>query len=88
VLPEPLDARISIRLSDSEKKLVRYPSLWPAQRRRCSRLSAPKLRDVYPEFADKYSHLFRNGSHWRITDAEFDKLADGIRQAGRRYSSV
>jgi len=52
----------------------------------CSPLSvAPKLRDVYPQFADKYAHLFRNGSHWRITDDEFDKLAEIISNAGRRY---
>ena len=54
----------------------------------CSPLkSAPKLRDIYPEFAEKYAHLFRNGSHWRISEAEFDKLAEAIRQAGRPYSS-
>jgi hypothetical protein len=53
----------------------------------CSPLAAaPKLRNVYPEFADKYAHLFRNGSHWRIRDDEFDRLAGEIRKAGRAYA--
>ena len=52
----------------------------------CSPLSsAPRLRDIAPEVADKYARLFRNGSHWQITDQEYEKLAGAIERAGRPY---
>jgi hypothetical protein len=47
--------------------------------------SAPLLREVAPEVADKYAKLFRNGSHWQITDEEYEKLAAAIERNGRRY---
>jgi hypothetical protein len=54
----------------------------------CSPLSAaPELRDVSPEFADKYRKRFRNGSHWQITDEEYDLLASAVEDAGRPFSS-
>jgi hypothetical protein len=52
----------------------------------CSPLSsAPLLRDVAPEVADKYAKRFRNGSHWKITDNEYEPLARAIEAAGRPY---
>src|ERR1700691_5153547 len=41
----------------------------------CSPLrSAPELRRVAPDFAENHSKRFRDGSHWRITDAEYEQL--------------
>lgn len=52
----------------------------------CSPLStAPRLRQVAPEFADKYAKLFRNGSHWKIENEEYERLADAIEAAGQPY---
>jgi hypothetical protein len=52
----------------------------------CSPLSsAPLLRDAASEIADKYAKRFRNGSHWKITDDEYEKLAAAIEGAGRQY---
>ena len=52
----------------------------------CSPLSsAPLLREVAPEIADKYAKRFRNGSHWRITDEEYEKVAAAIERHGRRF---
>jgi hypothetical protein len=54
----------------------------------CSPLStAPMLREVSPKFADKYRKRFRNGSHWQITDEEYQVLADAIEGAGRPISA-
>jgi hypothetical protein len=54
--------------------------------RYCSPLtSAPELRTVAPEFAEKYSKRFRQGSHWRITDDEYQQLAAAVERAGRPY---
>jgi hypothetical protein len=52
----------------------------------CSPLStAPKLRDVAPAFAQRHAKKFRNGSHWRISDAEYEELAMTIREHGQPY---
>ena len=52
----------------------------------CSPLStAPKLREVAPDFAAKHSKRFRNGSHWRIEDDEYEQLARVVTMAGRPY---
>jgi hypothetical protein len=52
----------------------------------CSPLStAPKLRDVAPDVADKYEKKFWNGSHWRITDEEYEQLAHIVEEAGRSH---
>jgi hypothetical protein len=52
----------------------------------CSPLkSAPKLREVAPDFAKKYAALFREGSHWQIDDDEYQRLAAAIEAAGRPY---
>jgi hypothetical protein len=52
----------------------------------CSPLkTAPKLRDVAPEIAERYAKLFRDGSHWPLDDFEYDKLAAAIEAAGRPY---
>jgi hypothetical protein len=54
----------------------------------CSPLAtAPLLRTVAPDFADKYAKRFRNGSHWQITDEEYEQLAAAIEEAGQRYQS-
>jgi hypothetical protein len=54
----------------------------------CSPLaSAPKLREVAPDFAERYAKRFRNGSHWRIDDSEYEHLALAIKQTGRRYAA-
>lgn len=54
----------------------------------CSPLSsAPLLREVAPEIADRYAKLFRNGSHWPITDQEFEKLAAAVEANGRRFQA-
>jgi len=50
----------------------------------CSPLSsAPKLREVAPDFAERYATKFREGSHWRIEDDEYAELAAAIEAAGR-----
>jgi len=55
----------------------------------CSQLSsAPLLRDVAPEIADKYAKRFRNGSHWKITDEEYETLAMAIEGSGCRYGAA
>lgn len=52
----------------------------------CSPLrNAPKLREIAPEFADRYAGKFREGSHWRIEDAEYAQLAAAIKTAGRTF---
>lgn len=52
----------------------------------CSPISsAPRLREVAPEIAEKYSKRFRNGSHWKLTDGEYKRLAAAIESAGRKY---
>lgn len=52
----------------------------------CSPLSsAPQLRDVSPEFADRYAKRFREGSHWKISDDEYEPLEAAIKKAGREY---
>ncbi|MFZ1154673.1 MAG: hypothetical protein WAN93_07200, partial [Solirubrobacteraceae bacterium] len=45
--------------------------------------SAPKLRGVAPDFAERHAKRFRDGSHWRITDAEYEQLAAAIEQDER-----
>jgi hypothetical protein len=47
--------------------------------------NAPQLKAVLPEFMDKYRKLFRNGSHWLITDEEFDALEQAILTAGEGH---
>jgi hypothetical protein len=49
--------------------------------------SAPKLREVAPDFDERYKNNFREGSHWRITEAEYEKLAAEIEAAGRPFQS-
>jgi hypothetical protein len=52
----------------------------------CSPLkSAPKLREVAPDFAKRYAGKFREGSHWRIDDAEYAELAAAIEEEGRPF---
>lgn len=46
---------------------------------------APLLRDVALEVADKYAKRFRNGSHWKIADEEYETLAKAIEAAGAPY---
>jgi hypothetical protein len=49
----------------------------------CSPVSAaPKLRDVAPEIAVRYRKRFRNGSHWKLDDSEYKRLAEIVRSAG------
>jgi hypothetical protein len=49
----------------------------------CSPVSAaPKLRDVAPEIAMRYRKRFRNGSHWKLDDSEYKRLAEIVRSAG------
>jgi len=47
------------------------------------RRRAPLLGDVAPDFTTKYppAKYFRQGSHWRITDEEFEALAASIRES-------
>ena len=55
----------------------------------CSPLkTAPKLRDVFPEFAADHAKRFRDGSHWSITDEEFKRLAGEVRRAGRPFAAA
>jgi hypothetical protein len=52
----------------------------------CSPVSAaPKLRDVAPEFADHYKARFWNGSHWKISEDEYEQLASIIRSFGAPF---
>jgi hypothetical protein len=56
--------------------------------RYCSPLAtAPKLREAALDFAKHYSKRFRNGSHWQITDEEYEQLAAAIDASGRVYRS-
>jgi hypothetical protein len=49
----------------------------------CSPVSAaPKLREVAPEIAARYGKRFWNGSHWKLDDSEYERLAEIIRSAG------
>jgi hypothetical protein len=43
---------------------------------------APLVSDVLPEFMEKYRKNFWNGSHWQITDDEFEALQAAIISAG------
>jgi hypothetical protein len=43
---------------------------------------APSLSAEFPEFMEKYRKNFRNGSHWQITDDEFEALQAAIIAAG------
>lgn len=47
--------------------------------------SAPKLREVAPDFDERYSKNFWEGSHWKIDEPEYEKLAAAIEAAGRPY---
>lgn len=47
---------------------------------------APDLTSVLPDFTDKYRKYFRQGSHWQITDEEFDVLQNAIISAGQGVS--
>lgn len=52
----------------------------------CSPLEdAPELREVAPEFAERYTSKFRRASHWEIDEAEYKKLATAIEATGRRF---
>jgi hypothetical protein len=44
---------------------------------------APDLNTVLPDFTDKYRKYFRNGSHWEITDEEFEAFELAIAAAGK-----
>jgi hypothetical protein len=67
----------------------RWPwEIWVKTHAYCSPLaSAPALREVAPDFADRHSNKFRDGSHWPITDAEYLQLAGAIEANGRFYES-
>jgi hypothetical protein len=43
---------------------------------------APTVETAAPGFMANYGKLFRQGSHWRITDEEFDALEAAILTAG------
>lgn len=43
---------------------------------------APLLGDVLPDFTTKYKKSFWNGSHWQITDEEWDALQAAILDVG------
>ena len=54
----------------------------------CSPISsAPKLREVAAGFADRYARRFWNGSHWRISDEDYETLAAAIEAAGHPYAA-
>lgn len=44
--------------------------------------NAPDLGAAFPEFMEKYRKNFWNGSHWQITDDEFEALQTAILAAG------
>ena len=44
--------------------------------------SAPSVESAVPGFMAKYKKNFWNGSHWRITDEEFDAFEAAILSAG------
>src|ERR1700691_1778578 len=55
----------------------------------CSPLNeAPELPVVAAEFAARHSSRFRDGSHWRISDDEYELLPPIIGKAGRPYDAV
>lgn len=43
---------------------------------------APAIGDVLPDFTHKYRKNFWNGSHWQITDDDFEALQAAILAAG------
>jgi hypothetical protein len=49
---------------------------------------APELRIVAADFAARYSSRFRDGSHWRISDVEYEQLAAIIDKAGRPCDGI
>jgi hypothetical protein len=81
--------RIEPRRGPAGSPENRWPhSIQVRTHRFCSPLSsAPELRKVAPDFAEHHSKRFRDGSHWQISDAEYEQLAATIDEVGRPYSN-